>query len=290
MGRTRISGRRGLGRAAAAVAMAAAVASMVSVQGAGASNVSSASTHNLHTRGARPISSSGGNLVDHGGPILLASDTYAIWWGSSGAWNSNAQADLGTLFAGFGGSNYLGIAQQYMRTSTKIASSYKGAKADSTAPPNKVSPSTLGNEVAHIYGTNVDPNGIYFVYTSNFPKGGNFCAWHSYATVNGVRVAVAYMPNTTGIAGCNPQVTSGTTTYSDEGVNSLANVTAHEFMEAVTDTQPASGTYGWIDNSGSEIGDKCAWQFAGTVTLTGGTVWKLQEEWSNAISGCAQGS
>jgi hypothetical protein len=50
-----------------------------------------------------------------------------------------------------------------------------------------------------------------------------------------------------------------------------------------------SRAYAWIDSSKAEIGDKCAWQFGAPVTL-GHTQWQLQEEWSNAISGCAQGS
>jgi hypothetical protein len=167
-----------------------------------------------------------------------------------------------------------------------ISSTYAGAKVDLSSPPRRVSPSTLGSEVAKEYGTKLDPSGIYFVYTSNFPSGGNFCAWHSLASVNGQKIAVAYMPNTSGVSGCdpgNPYKLSGS-----EGLRSLANVTSHEFMEAITDPLPASGTYGWIDSAGSEIGDKCAWQFGSAVRLNNGTAWQLQEEWSNAVSGCVQ--
>ena len=159
---------------------------------------------------------------------------------------------------------------------------------DSSTPPKKVSASTLGSEVAKVYGGQLDPAGIYFVYTSNFPSGGGFCAWHDFTPVNGQDVAVAYMPNTTGVAGCDSGNQYGDPSHS-QGLSSLANVTAHEFMEAVTDTWPAQGSLAWVDGSGSEIGDKCAWQFAGPVTLSNGTRWQLQEEWSNAISGCAQG-
>jgi hypothetical protein len=279
------SGRAGLARAATAMALAAGIASMVAVQGASAS---SSGPNGMRTRDAHTTSTSGGNLVNHGGPVLETSHTYAIWWGNPAAWNSSAPVALGQLLSGFNGSNYLGIAAQYM-PDAKVSSAYEGARPDGSSPPSKVSPSTLGNEVGRLYGTNIDPLGIYFVYTSNFPKGGNYCAWHSYATVNGIRVAVAYMPNTTGVAGCDPQVPANTTSYNDEGINSLANVTAHEFMESITDTQPASGTYAWIDNSGSEIGDKCAWQFSSNVALSSSTVWKLQKEWDNSISGCNQG-
>jgi hypothetical protein len=36
----------------------------------------------LSFKGMAP-SSGGGNLVDHGGPVLSVSDTYAIFWGSA---------------------------------------------------------------------------------------------------------------------------------------------------------------------------------------------------------------
>jgi hypothetical protein len=247
----------------------------------------SASGHEstLRFRGTR-FGTSGGPLIDHGGKILPTSHTYAIWWGSSSAWSSDVQPGIASLFEGFDKSAYLGIAQRYMRGAS-IASVYEGSKVDPSAPPKKVSARTLASEVAKEYGTSLDPDGIYFVYTSNFPKGGNFCAWHSLATVNGQSISVAYMPNTTNVAGCDPGNLYNVS--GSEGLRSLANVTAHEFMESVTDTLPANGTYAWIDSSGSEIGDKCAWQFTGAVTLRNKTTWQLQEEWSNAADGCVQG-
>ena len=114
----------------------------------------------------------------------------------------------------------------------------------------------------------------------------NFCAWHSYYTVGGQNISIAYMPNTSGVAGCDPGNLYGVP--GSQGLRSLANVTSHEFMEAVTDALPGSSTYGWIDSSGSEIGDKCAWTFGGAVTLSNGSVWQLQKEWSNAVTGCVQ--
>jgi hypothetical protein len=58
----------------------------------------------------------------------------------------------------------------------------------------------------------------------------------------------------------------------------LANVTAHEVLEMLTD--PDVGT-GWLDSSGEEIADKCNWRFGGCEAL-GGTRWQLQKLWSNA--------
>ena len=290
MGRTFKSGRVGLARVAAAVALAAGLASLVSVQGAGASG---APTNGLHTRGLKPAASTS-NLIDHGGKVLPASNTYVIFWGPSSAWQSDVVGGIQDLFNGFNSSAYLGIAKQYMRIGS-ISSSLAGVAFDPTAPPNKVNASTLGNEVLKVKGqfttTTPDPNGIYLVYTSNFPRGGNFCAWHSLTTSGSTTYSVAYMPNTGGVAGCDPGNLLKST--KSEDLRSLANVSAHEFMEAVTDTLPTNGSYGWLDSSGSEIGDKCAWQFdskAPAVKLSNGTVWQLQEEWDNSITGCNQGA
>ncbi|HEV2362420.1 MAG TPA: hypothetical protein VGS21_12010 [Acidimicrobiales bacterium] len=229
---------------------------------------------------------SGGNLVDHGGKVLSTSHTYVIWWGSASAWSSDVEGGIASFFSGTNGSSWLNTGTQYMRGAS-ISSAYEGSKTDSSSPPKKVSATTLGNEVAKEYGTSLDPDGVYFVYTSNFPNGGNFCAWHSLATVNGQKISVAYMPNTTNVSGCDPGNLYGVP--GSEGLRSLVNVTSHEYMESLTDALPASATYGWIDSSGSEIGDKCAWKFSSAVSL-GGSTWQLQEEWSNAVSGCVQTS
>ncbi|HEV2427771.1 MAG TPA: hypothetical protein VGS61_06100 [Acidimicrobiales bacterium] len=241
--------------------------------------------HYLDMKGAHgQPPASGNNLIDHGGPVLSAAHTYTIWWGPSSSWTSDVAPGIANFFSGVNKSQFLNTATQYMRGPS--ASSTPGATstwADPTSPPKKsVSPATLGAEVSKALsagqlGGSVDPNGIYFVYTSNFPRGGNFCAWHSDVSVGGHVVSVAYMPNTTGVAGCNPNATTG----QSEGLASLANVTSHEFMESITDPQLNA----WYDGSGSEIGDKCAWMFSGTTTF-GGTAWYLQMEWSNAVSGC----
>jgi hypothetical protein len=118
--------------------------------------------------------------------------------------------------------------------------------------------------------------------TSNFPRHVNFCAWHGSGTCNGTTIQVSYQPNTTGIAGCDPGNLYNCNSYS-QGTRSLANVASHEFMEAITDPNLNA----WYDSSGSEIGDKCAWTFSSCVSLTGGN-WQLQQEWSNAVSGCVQ--
>jgi hypothetical protein len=235
-------------------------------------------------RDARKKQGSGGNLIDHGGKILSASRTYAIFWGNAAQFPSDARAGLPSLLQGFNGSSYLGIAGQYMRGAA-ISSAFVQSMSDSSAPP-KHSPSTatIVNEACRAIAANgltPDASALYAVFTSNFPHV-NFCAWHDHGTCNGVDIQVAYMPNLAGIAGCDPGNLFSCNSYS-QGTRALADAMAHEFMETVTDADLSA----WYDQQGQEIGDKCNFTFSSCVSLSTGS-WQLQEEWSNSAGGCVQ--
>jgi hypothetical protein len=220
-------------------------------------------------------------LVDKGGRILVHSNTYAIWWGPTANFPSDERTGIESELSGFNGSGYLAIANQYDRGST-ASTSFNGSFVDVSAPP-KSSPNTasLGAEVAKVLGsTPLDPNGLYLIYTSN-DGAKNYCAYHDQTVVNGVSIQVGYLPNTSGVTGCdagnlfNSPIT--------EGTRSVADSTAHEFMEAITDAKPGTA---WVDKNGWEIGDKCETATEALVPLTGSS-WQLQPEWSNSANGCA---
>jgi serine protease len=228
-------------------------------------------------------------LVDHGGRVLSSSKTYAIFWGTPSAFPTDLKTGIASLFEGLAGTSFLGIAQQYMRGAA-TGTGWVTSADDTSAPPSRgPSTSTIVSEackVIHANGWPTDPNAVYFVYTSNFPSGHvSYCAWHGAGTCDGQTIQVAYMPNTTGMAGCDPGNTYACNGYS-QGTRSIANVTSHEYMEALTDADPGT-TGAWTDSGGSEIGDKCAWKFSSCVALSTGN-WQLQEEWSNAAGGCVQ--
>ncbi|HEY0515071.1 MAG TPA: hypothetical protein VGH73_24460 [Thermoanaerobaculia bacterium] len=221
------------------------------------------------------------DMTFHGGTVLTANKTEAIFWGSQ--WTSASFAGdkitgLDSFFGGFGGSNYAGTSTEYTGTSGQVttSSSYLGHVIDSSAAPSKaISVSTAVAEACKVTNNNPDPNALYLLYTATGAGHVSYCAWHSYGNCsNGAPVQVAYMPNIDGIAGCDPVDTW--TTHS-QGLAAVANVTAHELSETITD--PRNG--GWYDASGGENGDKCSWVFAGVVTLKNSSQWKLQMEWSN---------
>ncbi|GAC1647349.1 MAG: hypothetical protein NVS4B3_01260 [Gemmatimonadaceae bacterium] len=218
----------------------------------------------------------------HNGSILVTNTTTAIFWGTewtSSTFPGDKITGLDSFFSGFGGSGYAKTSTEYTglpgQQVTDI-STYRGHVIDNTAAPSgAISVSTAVAEACKVSNNSPDANGLYLIYTSTGAGNVNYCAWHSYGSCgNGAPVQVAYMPNLDGVAGCDP--TDTYTTHSP-GLAALANVTAHELSETITD--PRNG--GWYDAGGAENGDKCAWAFHNVVTLSNGSIWKLQMEWSN---------
>jgi len=245
--------------------------------------------HLHHQKGEGHSSRSGGGssalLTYRGGNVLHANKTMAIFWGSEWS-NASFAGDkisgLDQFFSGFSGSRYAGTGSEYSDRMAYVSnqSTYLGKVLDLSAAPRRA----LGvagaiAEACKITKNSPDPNAVYFLYTSTGAGNVNYCAWHSWGNCsNGAPIQVAYMPRLDGIAGCDPQ--DGTTGHS-EGLAAIANVTAHELLESMTDPR---GT-GWMDASGSENGDKCAWSFPsgnGVSTFANGSLWKVQMEWSNA--------
>jgi hypothetical protein len=221
----------------------------------------------------------------HNGAIMTSVEVRAIFWGKSWA-NSSFVGDKITgpdsFYAGLGGSHYAVASDEYTGTNGQVTSatiSDAHLIDTSRGPKRHPGTSTVLAEVANVFAANnitPVPNGYYPVYVDT-PRGkSGACAWHSSGTINGVRVQFAFFFNLDGDAGCDPLDTSG---LHSEGLAALANVSAHEYSETRTD--PAFG--GWFDSAGQENGDKCAWSFGvPSVTLSNGSRWRLQGEWTNA--------
>jgi len=228
--------------------------------------------------GARPRSA---NMTYHGGVIMPTAATKAIFWGASwGAYTGDKITGIDAFYTGWSRSNYANASTEYTGSNGQVGATttYSGHVVDTSTATGGGSTSKILAEVAKVITSpDTSGNGYYPVYTDIARGGAQYCAWHSSGTVNGVRVQFAFFFKLDGDAGCDP---ADTTTAHSQGLAAIANVSAHELSEAVTD--PASPG-AWYDGSGAENGDKCAWTFnVPSVTFSDGSAWKVQGEWSNA--------
>ena len=140
-----------------------------------------------------------------------------------------------------------------------------------------------------------DANTTYFVFTaknvgscynSSSCAFSSYCAYHSNLSLGGTTVQYANQPYADTVpascdAGQHPNANDADATI---------NVASHEHRESIND--PLGNA--WYDRRGYEGSDKCAWKFGPLSGPSGaqynqtinGRNYFLQQEWSNAISGC----
>ena len=251
--------------------------------------------------GIHPNVLGSGDLQWGGGPVQHYPVSYIIFWGSSWQGSDSGTASIiQTYFGDVGGTSFENILTQYYDNSGNVVNTHSigGVWYDTSTPPTDstcgaptVQDSSLQSEVGNAISANAWPtdgsNAIYFVYTPagyyindgtgacSAPAGG-FCAYHNWSSTYGVAYAAMPYDNA---GGCNvPSAPNG-----NQAADSLINVTSHEQFEAVTDPQAGNG---WIDYSGYEIGDKCAWDFSAGYTYLGTGTFEVQTEYSNATSSC----
>ena len=241
----------------------------------------------VHPRDDAHAGGGGGSsplMTYHSGKIMTTANIYPIFWGTSWkAYPGDEKSGIDTFYRGISGSNYAKTADEYTGQGAQVGpvTTAVASVEDDTAAAGGGSTSAILAEVQKEIAATAVPldssgNGYYPVYT-DLPRGhAGYCAWHSYGQVSGVTVQIAFFWKLDGDAGCDPQ---SSVPGQSEGLAASANVSAHEVSEARSD--PASPG-AWYDGQGNENGDKCAWTFgAPSVTLTNGTSWKLQGEWSN---------
>jgi hypothetical protein len=249
--------------------------------------------HDGHTAGGGNRPPPSPLMTNHGGKVMTTFAAQAIFWGTSwNAYSGDKMTGIDSFYGGFSGSNYAKTSVEYGGTNGQVG-------ATGTALAHVVDASTASSSTTAILGEvcklakagtiTLDPNGNSYVPVYTDVKRGHatFCAWHSYGTctvgTQTIPVQFGFFFNLDGDAGCDPQDTSG---LHSQGLAAIANVSAHELSEAMTDPATPGA---WYDSGGNENGDKCAWTF-GTDPVTGshlatfsdGTQWKVQGEWSNA--------
>ncbi|HEV2361647.1 MAG TPA: hypothetical protein VGS21_08090 [Acidimicrobiales bacterium] len=123
-----------------------------------------------------------------------------------------------------------------------------------------------------------------------------FCAWHDYSldstldgggAASGPAIAFTNLPYVTDVGkGCGAGAVDGKNT------DGITIIEGQQYADTVTDQFPAGG---WVNSSGEQVGDLCAWKTSGAgrmadITLSTGT-FAMQGIWSNSatqgLGGCA---
>jgi len=226
---------------------------------------------------------------------------------------------VNTFFASVGGSKWAGVQTQYCSvvlagsTSclggsgfvTNPKNQLKGVWTDPTPVPDDIIAAGLAENLvddpiaaeaqraAGHFGYN--PQATYIVLTPPRPIATGqpvYCGYHSQTTsIDGLgnpdRIQYAFIPwqntNWPGIGqGCGMHNVNATSNAFGNGIfDGWSIVVGHEYSEAVTDPDNfATWQDGWLDASGSENGDKCAWIDTQNITL-GSHAFAVQPLWSN---------
>ena len=254
--------------------------------------------------------STSGNLYYHGGPVGVetAPKIYLVFWGSQ--WNSNDPSGEAAILQGFyggvGGSSWLNSVIQYCQgvASGTVFCNSAGTPAgnqpgmlagywydNASSAPSRPRQSQLAAEAvraaAHFGNTTASSNASvqYVIATASGDNpsgfGTQYCAWHSSTSSSYGNIAYTNLPYITDAgASCGAN-------FNGLGPNAgITIVSGHEMAETITDQFPSTG---WLDGSGEENGDKCAWNSASSDQSFNGSSYPVQPLWSNAANSGAGG-
>jgi serine protease len=253
------------------------------------------------------------DLTYHGGIGGIGVEThpkvFLVLWGSQ--WNNNDPSGeapiLEHFYNGVGSSSWLNSVTQYCQgvASGTVSCSGAGTAAgnptgifagvwadNASTAPSKPRQSQIAAEAVraaqHFGNTTGSSNASvqYVIATSHGHNssgfGTQYCAYHSATSSTVGNVAYTNLPYVTDAgASCGAN-------FNRLGPNAgITIVAGHEMGETITDQFPNGG---WLDSSGAENGDKCAWissgqGAAGDINLSTGT-FPVQSLWSNASGGC----
>ena len=250
------------------------------------------------------------NLAYQGGVggigVETAPKVYLVLWGSQ--WTGNDPSGesnlLQSFFTNVGGSPWMRSVTQYCQgvargtTTCPFGSAFAGGGvafspgqvwSDTGSPaPSQPTQSQLAGEAInaanHFGNTTAASNQTvqYVIATSKGHSasgfGTQYCAWHSSTSSASGNIAYTNLPYITDAgASCGANFNN---------LGPFAGITiveGHEMAETITDQFPNGG---WLDGSGAENGDKCAWTSATSIQPIGGSSFPVQPLWSNASSSC----
>jgi len=269
---------------------------------------------NPHARpGSVQAAGAAADLYYHSGLVETAPKVFLVLWGSQ--WSNNDPsgevAILQNFYNGVGASSWLKSVTQYCQGvpvgtvfcngSGTPAGNNAGILGgvwfdNATAAPRSPRQSQIAAEAVsaaqHFHNTTSTSNqSVQYVIataTGNNSRGfgTQYCAYHSSTSSTVGNVAYTNLPY---ITDAGPSCGANF-----NGLGPDAGITivgGHEMAETVTDQFPSTG---WLDSSGAENGDKCAWISSGqgaaaNVTLTNGSSVPVQSLWSNAFNSSSGG-
>lgn len=264
-----------------------------------------------------------GPISYHGGPIMLGTTkVYRIWYGWQGGPPQLPNSPpfhtgwvMQGLILGLSGSPYFNInAAYYDGAGNHVSNSLIDGGSvylptSATFGGTSLTDDSIFNIVTSQIANHQLPLSAQTVYmvvtaqnvneTSGFCT--TYCAWHNHRAYSGVDIKYAFIGDGDRCPeACQPG------RYDAEGyfqpncptgdcaADGMANVTAHELSEAVTDPDLNA----WYDASRYENADKCAWTFGRRLGgdpadsnvydfYAGGIPFQIQENWVPTNGGCA---
>ena len=306
------------------LSLSAAAVSILLVATAGVS--SARITHAVYMKVNKPIHATKPhrgtvNLTYHGGAIEHSTVVYIDYWGSQwaggfstgGYASAAAQTYVDDFFGSVGGSSWAASTTQYCSGVATGSTSCSGGVHplnssgqlggtwnDGVALPSSLTQSAIQAEAARAeahFGFNADANYMVFTPSGHSQSGfaTSWCAYHGSTSSGGGTISYSYMPYQpdAGTA-CGMNFVNGSNDGFGNGYfDGFSIVGGHEYGETITDPFPSSG---WLDGSGAENGDKCAWissgQGAAGNIQPGGPntpLYAVQSLWSNQFNGSAGG-
>lgn len=230
------------------------------------------------------------NLTYHGGPIQHIPKIFVVFWRFKTYGDPSGEATyLTNYLKGIGGSPWLNTDTQYYQTGSIHVTNPTGQLAGTWFDETNTIPKRLGSSAIAAEAVRAASHfgysaaAAYVVATpthhSTSGFGSQFCAWHSATSSFSGPVAYTNFPYQT-----DAGFSCGEGSVNHPGLlDGVSIVSGHEVAETQTDPQPSSG---WVDASGAENGDKCAWKNLKDVSFSTGS-FPVQPLWDNKISGCA---
>jgi cellulose binding protein with CBM3 domain len=248
------------------------------------SNANLPSPHLIRPRphGAAPNSPITGPLINNGGPVETAPQVYVVFWD----WASDPSGEqpyLDSFLSSVGGTSWLSTVNEYGGGSAGglLAGTWNDPSPIPASPSDADIQAEAASAASHFNaGNSVNAEIVVATPTGHSTPGfgQSFCAYHGAVGAD-PNITYTNLPYMTDAGGsCGEDSVNG----ANGTLDGVSVVEGHELAETITDPFVGSG---WVDATGNEIADKCAWFDLSDITTSAGK-FAVQPLWSNNANGC----